>query len=141
MAEHRSKEIEGQYAHPPKLLDGGVMGGRVRRYRATIALAAQAADDTVTLVHSRSCESFAYGILTSDTSLGSAKIKIGTKISGAVYRDEATFTKKDTPVFFGEMSALLAAAPSTTDEVVLTVKEAALPAEGNLIVDLYYSAP
>ena len=53
MAEHHSKEIEG-HTHILQSCSGGGTGGRVRRYRATVVLAAQAADDTVTLVQSRS---------------------------------------------------------------------------------------
>ena len=48
---------------PAEMAFGGVHGGRLRRYRATVTMAAQADTDTVTLAKIPAGATFAFGML------------------------------------------------------------------------------
>jgi hypothetical protein len=62
---------------PAAMANGGVSGGRVRRWRATITLAAQADGDTVTLFKVPAGMTFCYGVLLGSATLGTSTIAIG----------------------------------------------------------------
>lgn len=113
---------------------------RIRRFRATIALASQASGDTIVLANVPSNYVFAGGELTSTVSLGSSTVSIGTAASAASLKAAATFTATDTPTPFGKAAAMAETAPAAR-QILLTIGAAALPASGTLVVDLYFSAP
>lgn len=133
------------------LLSGGVVGGNVRRYRAVVTLAAQAAG-AYALVTLPPGHTFAYGVVTSSVSLGTSTIAVGIAGSAAKYKAAAVFTAVDTPTLFGNAAAVGAASALTStvgsspkgtgvdEAVILTVAAAALPASGTLVVDIYTSA-
>lgn len=119
-------------------LDGAVHGGKLRRFRADINLASQASGDVGTLLTLPRGYRFAYGVLNTDTSLGTATISIGVSGTAAKFRAAAVFTATDTPTLFGKQ-APTEEAEGSEQEILLTVGTAALPAAGNLTVDIYAS--
>lgn len=139
------------------LPSGGVVGGRLRRFRGIVTLASQAAG-TVSFTNPSGGirippgHTFAYGVLNSSVSLGTTTLAIGISGSTGKYRAAATFTATDTPTMFGvnaavastsETSGTIGSAPKgtgTDEDIVLTTAVAALPASGTLVVDLYFSA-
>jgi|SRR5215217_3506913 len=142
MATTYALEVSPQYATPPGKSPGTVQGGRMRRWRATIALAAQPSADVVVLANVPAGHTFAYGILTGSVSLGTSTAAIGVAGTPAKYRAAAVNTAVDTPLVFGPAAAIAMDPLGTTGEqVILTIGAAALPGAGTLVVDLYYSAP
>jgi phosphoserine aminotransferase len=140
MAQTYASEVAGLGTTPVTNSNGAVQGGRVRRFRATIALASQADGDTVVLAQVPAGYAFAYGILNASATLSTSTIAIGIAGTAAKYRAAAVFTAA-APTLFG-VSTAADDAPLTAQEVViLTNTTAALPASGTLIVDLYFSAP
>jgi hypothetical protein len=128
---------------PVGQVDGSVQGGHVRVYREKITLASQAAADTIVVGYPSKGESFLYGVLTSDTDLGAtATVAIGNSTATGKYRAPATFRTILTPTLFGAVSTDVGGLSKLTidEEVVVTVGAAALPAAGNLYVDLYFAA-
>lgn len=125
---------------PPSLAAGAVHGGRVRRYRCTVNLASQATTDTIVLAKLHQGQSVAYGILTTSVTLGTSTVAIGVTGATGKYRAAAVFTAVNTPTLFGPTAVNAAAAPTAAEEeVFITIAEAALPASGTLVVDLYVS--
>ena len=120
---------------------GGIAGGRIRRYRATVDLAAQPSGDTIVLSNIMPGETFSFGVLYSSVSLGAATLAIGTEGAADAYMTAATVTTADKPVFFGKVAAAGANTESQTDRttVIATVGAAALPAAGTLVIDVYTS--
>lgn len=140
MAQTYATEVSGLYDIPATKPSASVVGGRLRRFRATVTLASQADGDTVVLAKVPAGHVFAYGVLTGSASLGSSTVAVGIAGTAGKYRAAATHTAT-TPTFFGVASAV-AAAPLTAEEtVILTNTTAALPSSGTLVVDLYFSAP
>lgn len=125
-------------ATPPGLVDGSLQGGRVRVYRERITLAGQTTADTVVLAMPSSGETFLCGTLTSDVSLGTALVAIGTAAVPGKYRAAALHTQPDQPVNFGRVAAQAAKLP-LDEMVLLSISTAALPVTGTLIVDLYFA--
>lgn len=140
MTQTYASEISGQSTTPTTKADGGVVGGRLRRYRATITLASQADGDTVVLTKVPAGSVFAFGVLNASATLGSATIAIGNSTTAGKYRADAVFTAA-APTLFGLYSAADDAALEAEEEVIMTIDTAALPSSGTLLVDLYFSAP
>lgn len=142
MAQTYSSELAPTQATPPAVPSSTQgYGARLHRYRASITLASQAVADTVVLAQIPAGVAFAYGVITSSVSLGTATVAVGNAASAGKYRAAAVFTATDTPTPFGVATAV-AGQPSTAQEqVILTVSTAALPASGQLVVDLYFSSP
>ena len=143
MPETFAPEVAGLGTVPTTKSNGGVQGGRVRRFRATIPYDGQAIADTIVLANVPAGMTFAYGVMTATATAGAtATIAIGTADAAGKYRTAATFTAANTPTPFGNAAAV-GAAPSTAEEVVIaTIAAAALPDSDNYaIVDLYFSAP
>ena len=126
---------------PPVMVDAALAGGNLRRYRATVVMAAQASGDTITLFKVRRGIAFAFGIITASATLGAtATIAIGIAGTTGKYRAAAIHTAVDTPTFFGIQSAVGAAATLTTDEtIIITIAAAALPGAGSFNIDMFFS--
>lgn len=139
MAETFATEVAGLNATPITKSNGAVHGGRLRRFRATIALASQASGDTIVLADLPAGYAVAYGVLISSASLGTATLAVGISGTAGKYRAAATFTATDTPTMFGIATALDDAPLTATERVIATVGTAALPSSGTLVVDLYVS--
>lgn len=142
MAQTYSTELQPTQLSPAQLPSAtSGYGAHNRRYRASITLAAQASGDTIVLANIPAGMCFSYGVLTSGVSLGTATVSVGNASDAAKYRAAAVFTATDVPTSFGKASAV-AGIPSTAQEqVLLTVGTAALPASGQLVVDLYFAGP
>ena len=140
MAQTYASEVAGLGTTPVTNSNGAVQGGRVRRFRATIALASQADGDTVVLAQVPAGYAFAYGILNASATLGSSTIAVGIAGTAAKYRAAAVFTAA-APTLFGISTAVDDAPLAAGETVILTNTTAALPSSGTLIVDLYFSAP
>jgi len=138
-----SPEVAGLDTSPVGKSNGGLQGGRVRVFRATIPYAGQAAADTITLAKVPPGHAFMYGVIVASATAGAtATIAIGAAGATGKYRTAATFTAANTPTLFGNAAAI-AAAPSTAEETVIaTIAEAALPNSANYaVVELYFAAP
>lgn len=143
MANTYVKEVAGIDAVPAVNASGGVQGGRVRRYRATIPFDGQAISDTITLARVPAGYTFAYGIINATATLGAtATIAIGAAGATGKYRAAAVQTATG-PVLFGVADAVTADPLVEEETVIVTVAAAALPTSTTnyAIVDLYFSAP
>ncbi len=118
-----------------------VYGGRLKRLRASFNVALQTTSDTLVIGDLPAGATFAYGVLNSNLSLGSSTLAIGTSNNTNKYRRAATFTDTDTPTVFGNMAPVVADPLAATERVIGTIAVAAFPANGTLVVDLYYSQP
>lgn len=141
MAQTYANEVSGLYAVPATKPSGSVVGGRVRRFRATFSLAGQANGDTIVLAKVPAGHTFAYGVINGSATFGStATVAIGNATTAGKYRAAATFTAA-APTMFGDVAAASAGASTDEETVILTVGAAALPSSGTGVVDLYFSAP
>lgn len=142
MANTYATEVAGIDSVPTVNSNGGVQGGRLRRFRATIPFAGQAATDTITLARVPAGYTFAYGVINATATLGAtATIAIGAAGATGKYRAAATQTTTG-PVMFGVAAAVSGAALTADETVIATIAEAALPTSANYaVVDLYFSAP
>lgn len=119
-----------------------VYGARLKRLRGTFTYAQQTTSDTLVIGDLPAGATFAYGVLTADTSSGSTTLAIGTSSSTAKYKAAAAFTATDTPTLFGTAATVGAASPlSSTERVIVTLAAATAPTSGTLVADLYYSMP
>jgi len=142
MAETYATEIAGQSTSPVSMANGAVVGGRLRRYRATITMASQTTSDTIVLAVVPAGSAFAYGVIAQSASVGaSATVAIGIAGATGKYRAAAVSTAVDAPVVFGITAGMGAAALTAAETVFITIAVASLAASGTLVVDLYFSAP
>jgi hypothetical protein len=114
---------------------------RLRRFRATVTLAAQASGDTVVLADVPPGYVFDSLELTTSVTLGTATVAVGNATTAGKYKAAGVFTTVDQPIQYGTTAAKAAAASTASERVLLTVGTAALPASGTLVVDLYFSHP
>lgn len=133
------------------LPSGAVVGGRLRRYRAVLTLASQTAGAVDLGLRIPPGQVFAFGVLNTDTSLGSSTIAIGTAADDDKYKAAGTFTATSTPTLFGinaavagdtETSSEVGSSPlgeGANEDIILTVAAATLPSSGTLVVDMYFS--
>lgn len=142
MAETFAPEVAGLGTTPTTNANGGVQGGRLRRFRATVPFAGQAAADTVVLADVPAGYAFAYGIINNTATFGaSATIAIGVAGATGKYRAAAVQTATG-PQLFGVAAAADDAPLAAGERVILTVDVAALPTSANFaVIDLYFSAP
>lgn len=139
MANTFSTEAQLLQNQPVVMPNGSYAGGRVRRYRNSITLASQASADTISCQPIPAGHVFCFGILITDTSLGTATIAIGNSTTAAKYRAAAVFTATGTPTLFGITAANALDFSTATEIPLITVGTAALPSSGLLVVDFYFS--
>lgn len=119
-----------------------VYAGRMKRFRATVTYAGQTTSDTILLATVPAGFTFAFGVLTADTSSGSTTLAVGIAGTTAKYKAAAAFTSTDTPTFFGKAAVVGAASElSAPENIILTLAAATAPSSGTLVVDLYFSSP
>lgn len=141
MANTYAPEVAGLGTTPTGKSNGGVQGGRLRRFRATVPFASQASGDTITLAQVPAGYTFAFGMVNASATFGaSATVAIGTAASAGKYRAAATHTAT-VPTLFGLYTAADDEALDAEETVIMTVGVAALPGSGSAVVDLYFSAP
>lgn len=137
-----STQLAGINSRPVVKPSGAELGGRTRRYRATITMAAQANADWIQLCTQNPGEIFAFGIITASATLGTAVVAIGTSATHGTngqFRAAATFTSVDTPTLFGLASATAQSAVTVPTPIYLTSATAALPGAGTLNIDLFFT--
>ena len=145
MAQTFSTELTGINSLPAVKPAVPAYGGRVRRYRATVTLAAQAAADTIVLAKIPAGQVFAFGNITSTVSLGGvATIAIGNAAFPALYRAAALSTAVETPTGFGAGTLLTASLASVSgyaaeETILATIAAASLPGAGTAVFDIYTS--
>lgn len=140
MADLFSTEAAGLTSRPVVKPSAPAYGGRARRYRASITLAAQATTDNILLAIIPSGSIYMTSWLTSSVTLGAAVIAIGTSkvhATNGQLRAAGTFTVVDTPTPFGPAALLAGSALSADTPIYLTIATAALPGAGTLVVDLF----
>lgn len=141
MARTYANEVAGLGTSPTTKQDGGIQGGRLRRFRASFTMAAQAAGDDIVLAKVPAGYRFAFGIINASATMGaSATVAIGVTGATGKYRAAAVFTAA-APTLFGVSTATDDDALTAEEDVLLTIAVAALPGAGTAVVDLYYSAP
>jgi hypothetical protein len=142
MAQTFAPEVAGLGTIPSTKANGGVQGGRVRRFRATVPFAGQGIGDTVVLAEVPAGYTFAYGVMNNTATFGgTATIAIGVAGTAGKYRAAAVQTATG-PQLFGLASAADDAPLEAAERVILTVAAAALPTSAEFaVVDLYFSAP
>jgi hypothetical protein len=141
MATLFSNDTAGLGTTPTQALSGAVVGGRLRRFRSHVTLASQPTTDDILLARVPAGAAFAFGVITTDTSLGTSTVAVGITGTTGKYRAAAVFTSVNTPTLFGLATAIDNVPLAAPEDVLLTIATAALPASGNLVVDLYFSAP
>lgn len=124
---------------PSRKVDGSLWNARVRRFRATIPLAAQASADNIVLFRVPGGSRFAYGVLNASATLGAATVAIGVAGTTNKYKNAATFTAANAPTLFGKNAEVSGDALTKDTDVLLTIGAAALPGAGTLVVDMYFS--
>ena len=145
MAQTYSTELAGFASFPvAKPSAVAAYGARMRRFRASIALASQVfgAGNEIIIAKVPAGLTFAYGVLTTDTSLATSTLSIGTASTAAKYNNAAqTLTATNAPALFGAAAAAGQAALTLEEQIQVLVGVANLPASGNLYIDLYFSTP
>lgn len=143
MANTFAPEVAGLGNSPVGNANGGVQGGRVRVWRATIEYNGQQAGDTITLAKIPAGHSFLYGVMTATATAGAtATIAIGAAGATGKYRAAAVYTAANTPAVFGPAATMIAAPLAADETVIATIAEAALPNSADYaVVELYFSAP
>jgi hypothetical protein len=140
MAIWYSQELTGSASQPVVKASAPQYDGSVTIYQASIVLASQLVADTIVIGNVQSGSSFLYGILSTDTSLATSTISIGTSASAAKYRALAVFTATNTPTPFGNVAPMANVTLNATEQQIITIAVATLPAAGNLIVQMFWAS-
>lgn len=112
--------------------------GRVRVFNETVTLAIQTTSDTIEIARLPKGARVLYGVLNTDTSLGTSTVAIGITGATGKYRAAATFTATSTPTLFG-VNAGVGAGTAAEETVIITIAAASLPGSGTLKVMMFYS--
>lgn len=115
----------------------GFAGGTLRVFNEQVTLAAQAIGDTIEVAKLPRGAVPLYGVVVTDTSLGTAEIAIGISGTPGKYRAAATLTAL-TPEVFGAAGGV-GEALAAEETVIATVSALALPAAGTMRVILVYA--
>jgi hypothetical protein len=134
-----SQEMTGFGSLPVVKPSAPQYAGDVFVYQATISLASQATTDTIVLAYIPSGNSFLYGLLSTDTSLGSSTIAIGITGTTGKYRAAAVFTATNTPTLTGLVANSANAPLAAPETQFITIAVATLPASGILIYQQFWA--
>jgi hypothetical protein len=140
MAQTFSTELAGIASQPVVKPAVPAYGGRLRRYRATIAMASQSitTGNEAILAKIPAGQAFAFAIVNTSVTTGATTVAIGNGTTPALYAATAAYTTVDTPVIVGK-NAAVAAGAYASEETILATSSAALAASGNLVIDIYTS--
>jgi hypothetical protein len=129
--------------NPAGKLDGRVVGGKLRRFRAvldlSLATTAKNVADTNVLTRLPRGYVFAYGVLTSSVTLATSTVAIGNATTPGKYRAAAVSTAVDAPALFGPAAVIDDPALTDYEDVIMTNAVAALPGAGIVVVDIFAS--
>jgi hypothetical protein len=134
-----SQEMTGFGSLPVVKPSAPQYAGDVFVYQATISLASQATTDTIVLAYIPSGNSFLYGLLSTDTSLGSSTIAIGITGTTGKYRAAAVFTATNTPTLTGLVANSANAPLAAPETQFITIAVATLPASGILVYQQFWA--
>jgi hypothetical protein len=141
MARTYANEVAGFGTTPTTKSDGGIHGGRLRRFRASFTMAAQASGDDIVLARVPAGYRFAFGIINASATMGgTATVAIGIAGATGKYRTAAINTAT-VPTLFGNVAATDDDALTAEETVLMTIAAAALPGAGTVVIDLYFSGP
>lgn len=120
--------------------DSSMSGGNIRVVTDSITFGAEASGSTLTFGGIRLPEGAVvhYGVVTTDTSTGSATFSIGIAGATAKYRALAALTTTNTPTLFG-VEAALGTALTAPEQLIITTAAASLPSSGSMTVTIVYS--
>ncbi|MEV4934417.1 hypothetical protein [Sphingobium sp. LSP13-1-1.1] len=126
---------------PNKKADGALVGAKLRSIRATKQVLADQIADRVYLGRLPQGANLKEVLITTDTSLGSSTIAIGTTASSGKYVAARTFTTPlDAPTCIGPKASALDDAPLSADEDVwMTIAAAAMPGAAIVVVELRFT--
>lgn len=148
MTQTYSNELAGIASNPVvKPSATAAYGARMRRYRATVSLAGQVfgAGNEIILAKVPAGLTFAFGVINTDTSLGTSTVAIGNIPAGGSwttkYLNAETLTSTNAAQVFSLVADEDAAFYSVEEVIAAQVGVANLPASGNLVMDLYFSSP
>jgi hypothetical protein len=122
---------------PNDLPDPGFVHGSVKVFNERVNLGSQTTADTIAVARLPKGAIPLYGILLTDTSLGSSNIAIGVAGSTGKYRAAGTFVTTNTPTLFG-VNAAIGEALAAEEDVIITITTASLPGSGILRVQFFY---
>jgi hypothetical protein len=123
---------------PHDLPDPGFVHGSVKCFNEEIALASQPTTDVIAVARLPKGAIPLYGVLVTDTSLGTSNIAIGIVGTTGKYRAAGTFTTINAPTLFG-VGAAVGEQLQAEEDVIITITTAALPASGTLRVQFFYA--
>jgi hypothetical protein len=126
------------YTTPNDLPDPGFVHGTVRVFNEEIALASQTTSDTIAVAQLPKGAVPLFGIIETDTSLGSSTVAIGITGTTGKYRAAATFTATNTPTLFG-VGAAIGEQLTAAEDVFITIAAATMPSSGVLRVMFFYA--
>lgn len=150
MAEFLSKELDAvKGPFVPVALDAAnATNARVKRFRATFDLAAQASGSTLVLID-KLPKSFVFlaAMVTTSVTLGTATLSIDgvhtdedgvEQVETGKYSTARAITSVETPVLLGKTTA--SKEREYDEKITATVGTAALPASGTLVIDVLCSS-
>ena len=121
------------------LIDVGLWSGRLRVMSEVVTMASQATTVSTEVGVLPIGARFAYGMLQVSVTAGAtATLAIGITGATGKYRAAATQTAT-TPSLFGVNAAVMAAALTAEETILLTIAAAALAAAGRLVIQMYYT--
>lgn len=125
-------------AKPRDLPIAAQITGKVRVMRERFTLAAEVAGSYAIGALLPKGAVVLYGMLNTDTSLGSSTVAIGIAGATGKYRAAAVFTATNTPTPFGVVAGV--GVPLAADEqLLLTIAAATFPGSGNLEIEIFYA--
>lgn len=124
---------------PAARADSSAVDGKVRRLLEVYDLASQPVADKLFAGTLPLGARFAGSRLTTDTTLASATLALGSSASAAKYAAAAVLTATDTPTTRGKVSALDDDPLSAPEDLFWTIAADALPAAGILVSEVFYT--
>lgn len=141
MADFNASEFD-RTGTPPALSTGHLVNGRVRSIRASINMSEVTVTngDRIYIGKRPKGSRYCGHRMTTEVSLGSSTVAIGSDGTAAKYKAAGTFTAVDTPTDIA-LAAQLAADPLTADEdMYATIAAADLPtSDDHLVIETFYT--
>lgn len=136
-----SQELTGFASLPVVKPNATQYSGNLVVYQASITLASQATTDTIVYGVVPAGSIFQFGLISTDTSLGSSTIALGITGSTGKYRAAATLTTTNAQALIAvPVAAFVNGAGLTAQETqFITIAVATLPSSGNLVIQAYWA--
>lgn len=140
MTQWFSQELTGFLSLPVVKPTAVQYSANLVAYEASIVLQSQLVADTILYGVIPAGSVFQFGLLNTDTSLGTSTIALGIAGTTGKYHAAGTLTGVATDVFFNTPVAAFVngAALTAQENDIVTVAVATLPASGNLVIRAYW---